>query len=94
MKPVQSTTSKTVSDFGITTEYSNDKELLSTDQAIKIAVTAITNKLPQLQAYQVVSSLTKTFSQTQLQTIILSNGQTNLQVTGNFDIKTLRYVPL
>lgn len=94
MERVQTTTTKTVSTFGVSTEYSNDKEALSTDQSIKIAVTAITTKLPELQEYEVVSSLTKTFSQTQLQTIILTNGKENVQVTGNFDIKTLRYVPL
>jgi hypothetical protein len=42
----------------------------------------------------VVSSLTKTYTQNQQQTIILSNGQQKIQVTGNIDIKTLRYIPI
>ena len=90
----ETTNTKIVSIFGVSTKFTNDKSILSTDQNINIAVNAINTQNPDYQNYQVVSSLTKTFTQNQLQTIILTNGQQNIQVTGSIDIKTLRYVPI
>ena len=90
----ETTNTKSVSIFGVSTEFTNDKSVLSTDQNINIAVAAITTQRPDYQNFQVVSSLTKTFTQNQLQTIILTDGKQNIQVTGSIDIKTLRYVPI
>ena len=88
------TNSKSVSIFGVSTEFTNDKSVLSTDQNVNIAVTAINTQKPEFQNYHVISSLTKTFTQSQLQTIVLTNGENSIQVTGSIDIKTLRYVPI
>lgn len=68
------TNTKTVNNYGVTVEYTNDKAALSTDQNINVAVNYIHTQLPSFQDYEVISSLTKTYTQNQVQTIILSNG--------------------
>lgn len=94
MEKVETTNTKTVSVYGVSTEYTNDKTVLSTDQNINIAITSIIAQIPEYEGYHVVSSLTKTYTQNQVQTLIISNGTKNVQVTGNIDIKTLRYVTI
>lgn len=94
VEKVETTNTKVVSAYGVSTEYTNDKTVLSTDQNINIAVTSINSQLPQYQGYEVVSSLTKTFTQNQVQTLVLTNTTHSVQVTGNIDIKTLRYIPI
>lgn len=41
-----------------------------------------------------MSSYSKTYTQTQEHTLILSDGSKQIQVTGNIDLKSLRYVPI
>jgi len=45
-----------------------------------------------LQEYSVVSSFSKSYTQHLEQVLILSDGKKNVQVTGNIDLKTLRYI--
>lgn len=71
---VDITNTKTVNNYGVTVEYTNDKAALSTDQNINVAVNYIHTQLPSFQDFEVISSLTKTYTQNQVQTIILSNG--------------------
>jgi hypothetical protein len=94
VQAVQTTNTKVVNSYGVSIEYTNDKTVLTTDQNINIALTSINSQLPQYQSFQVVSSLTKTFTQNQVQTLILTNQVDTVQITGNIDIKTLRYVPI
>lgn len=89
---VQTTTTKSVTSFGVQVEYTNDRETLASDQNVNVALTTITSTEPALQEYKVVSSYTKSYTQHQEQTLILTNGEKSVQVTGNIDLKTLRYV--
>lgn len=50
--------------------------------------------MTQYQKYEVVSSYSKTYTQTQEHTLILTDGSKQIQVTGNIDLKSLRYIPV
>ena len=65
---------------------------MTSDQNVNIALTYINSQLTTYQNYEVVSSLSKTFTQNEQQTLILSNGVSQVQVTGTIDLKTLRYI--
>ncbi len=86
------TNTKKVDNYGVSIEYTNDKTVLASDQNVNIALTYINSQLTTYQNYEVVSSLSKTFTQNEQQTLILSNGVSQVQVTGTIDLKTLRYI--
>jgi hypothetical protein len=86
------TNTKKVDSYGVSIEFTNDKTVLTSDQNVNIALTYINSQLTTYQNYEVVSSLSKTFTQNEQQTLILSNGVSQVQVTGTIDLKTLRYI--
>jgi hypothetical protein len=50
-----------VAESGIKLEYTNNKEMISNNQNINVAITSITTQQPDLKGYEVVSSQTKTY---------------------------------
>ena len=91
---VQTINKKTVNEYGVSIEFTNDVAAIKSDQSSNIALNFITSQLTQYQDYEVESSYSKTFTQTQEHTLILSDGSRQVQVTGNIDLKSLRYIPI
>lgn len=91
---VQTINKKTVNEYGVSVEFTNDVTTIKSDQNCNIALNFINSQLTQYQNYEVVSSYSKTYTQTQSHTLILSDGSKQIQVTGNIDLKSLRYIPV
>lgn len=61
---VQTINKKTVNEYGVSIEFTNDVAVIKSDQSSNIALNFITSQLTQYQDYEVVSSYSKTFTQT------------------------------
>lgn len=88
------TKSVRVDNFGIKTTYTNDQRAITSNQNSNVAITAITNSRPELIGYQVVGVQTKKYVQQEEQILIMTNGTRTVQVTGQVQEKTLKYVML
>lgn len=85
-------TVKMITESGVKVDYTNNKEVISSNQNINVAITSITSQQSDLKGFEVVSSQTKTYVNHQSQILVLTNGEKTVQVVGNIDQKTLRYV--
>jgi hypothetical protein len=81
-----------ITESGVKVDYTNNKEVISSNQNINVAITSITSQQSDLKGYEVVSSQVKTYVNHQSQILVLTNGEKSVQVVGNIDQKTLRYV--
>lgn len=81
-----------VTESGVKVDFTNNKKVISNNRIVNVAITSITSQQPDLKGYEVVSSQTKTYVQHQEQILVLTNGEKTVQVVGNIDQKTLRYV--
>ena len=62
---IQTINKKTVNEYGVSIEFTNDLSVIKSDQNSNVALNFITSQLTQYQNYEVVSSYSKTYTQTQ-----------------------------
>ena len=72
-------------------EFTTDRQTITSNQNVNVALTSITTQYSDLVGYKVVSAKSNTFVQNQEQVLVMTNGEKTVQVVGTIDLKTLRY---